>query len=61
MHFTPTLLALVATTTLTSALPNTTPGPKPVNTQPIINALAGTYTLVNTSRSLLPPSPSHSP
>jgi len=50
MHFTHSLLALVATTSLASALPNTPPKTKPVDTQEIMNALAGTWTLVNTSR-----------
>ena len=54
MHFTNPLLALLATATCTTALPsaNTPPKTRPVKTQDIINALAGTYTLVNTSRYL---------
>ncbi|KAF3049592.1 hypothetical protein E8E11_009059 [Didymella keratinophila] len=52
MHFTHGLLALIATTALTSALPNTPPKSKHINTQDIINALNGTYTLVNTSSTL---------
>ncbi|KAL1641743.1 hypothetical protein SLS61_009976 [Didymella pomorum] len=52
MHFTNSLITLVATASLSSALPNTPPKPKPVNTQDIVNALAGTYKLVNTSSTL---------
>ncbi|KAJ4357738.1 uncharacterized protein N0V89_002314 [Didymosphaeria variabile] len=49
-----TILAALASASLTTALPsaNTPPRSKPVKTQDIINALAGTYTLVNTSSTL---------
>ncbi|OAG07323.1 uncharacterized protein CC84DRAFT_1062805, partial [Paraphaeosphaeria sporulosa] len=41
---------ILTATSLTTALPNA--NPKPVKPQDIINALAGTYTLVNTSSTL---------
>ena len=52
MHITTTVLALLASVSLTTALPNQNTPPKPQDKlQDIIAALAGTYTLVNTSRS----------
>jgi hypothetical protein len=55
MHITPTFLALLASASFTTALPGQNAPPKPPNPQDklkdIIAALAGTYTLVNTSRS----------
>ncbi|KAJ4988161.1 hypothetical protein SVAN01_06413 [Stagonosporopsis vannaccii] len=52
MHFFTPLLAGLATASLASALPNSPAAPKPVKPQDIINALAGTYSLVNTSSTL---------
>lgn len=43
MHLTNPLLALLASASLSTALPSSSPN-KPVKTQDIINALAGTYT-----------------
>lgn len=56
MHVTNPFLAVIAAASLTSALPSSSTPPKspPAKTQDIIAALAGTYTLVNTSRSVLP-------
>ena len=55
MHVTTTFLALLASASLTTALPSQNAPPKPAKPQDklqdIIAALAGTYTLVNTSRS----------
>ncbi|KAG9205514.1 hypothetical protein G6514_008156 [Epicoccum nigrum] len=56
MHITPTFLALLASASFTTALPGQNAPPKPPNPQDklkdIIAALAGTYTLVNTSSTL---------
>lgn len=52
MHITSPFLAILATASLATALPTSSSLPKnrPVKPQDIIAALAGTYTLVNTSR-----------
>lgn len=52
MHITNPILTILATASLATALPSssTPPKHKPAKTQHIINALAGTYMLVNTSR-----------
>ncbi|KAF1926251.1 uncharacterized protein M421DRAFT_68117 [Didymella exigua CBS 183.55] len=52
MRFTTTTAAAAVVLLAAAPLASALPGPKHNNTQSIINALAGTYTLVNTSSTL---------